>query len=179
MLNGTEIGGGSVRVHDPVMQEYIFDEILQVRLSVLCSVLFCFVACYPSRCVVVYAVCDRQYSIPRYTMHVALHDAPAGDLFLLSIASLARPALVILHPFPVSYCLLCLVCSHRLGGHRSSFAVDYPLFIIRYSLSTIIHPPLVIRSSTFAVHHSVFAIRHSLATLPFMTPLHSPLILFN
>ncbi len=32
VLNGTEIGGGSVRVHDANMQEYIFSEILQVRI---------------------------------------------------------------------------------------------------------------------------------------------------
>ena len=31
VLNGVEIGGGSVRVHDAAMQEYIFDKILQVR----------------------------------------------------------------------------------------------------------------------------------------------------
>jgi len=30
VLNGVEIGGGSVRVHDPRMQEYIFTEILQL-----------------------------------------------------------------------------------------------------------------------------------------------------
>lgn len=30
VLNGMEIGGGSVRVHDAVMQEHIFDEILQL-----------------------------------------------------------------------------------------------------------------------------------------------------
>ena len=30
VLNGVEIGGGSVRVHDAAMQEYIFREILQV-----------------------------------------------------------------------------------------------------------------------------------------------------
>lgn len=30
MLNGVEIGGGSVRVHDAAMQEYIFSHILQV-----------------------------------------------------------------------------------------------------------------------------------------------------
>lgn len=34
VLNGTEIGGGSVRVHDAVMQEYIFSKILQVRRRV-------------------------------------------------------------------------------------------------------------------------------------------------
>jgi tRNA synthetases class II (D, K and N) len=32
VLNGVEIGGGSVRVHDAIMQEYIFSEVLQVRL---------------------------------------------------------------------------------------------------------------------------------------------------
>lgn len=31
VLNGVEIGGGSVRVHDAMMQEYIFSEVLQVR----------------------------------------------------------------------------------------------------------------------------------------------------
>ena len=30
VLNGVEIGGGSVRVHDAAMQEYIFEKILQV-----------------------------------------------------------------------------------------------------------------------------------------------------
>lgn len=30
VLNGVEIGGGSVRVHDAMMQEYIFSEVLQV-----------------------------------------------------------------------------------------------------------------------------------------------------
>ena len=31
VLNGVEVGGGSVRVHDATMQEYIFQEVLQVR----------------------------------------------------------------------------------------------------------------------------------------------------
>ena len=35
VLNGVEIGGGSVRVHDAAMQEYIFREILQVRYSII------------------------------------------------------------------------------------------------------------------------------------------------
>ena len=30
VLNGVEIGGGSVRVHDATMQEYIFSKVLQV-----------------------------------------------------------------------------------------------------------------------------------------------------
>jgi aspartyl-tRNA synthetase len=34
VLNGVEIGGGSVRVHDAAMQEYIFSQVLQVRFSV-------------------------------------------------------------------------------------------------------------------------------------------------
>jgi len=32
VLNGVEIGGGSVRVHDAGMQEHIFSNILQVQL---------------------------------------------------------------------------------------------------------------------------------------------------
>lgn len=31
VLNGVEIGGGSVRVHDAAMQDYIFSRVLQVR----------------------------------------------------------------------------------------------------------------------------------------------------
>jgi hypothetical protein len=31
VLNGVEIGGGSVRVHDATMQEYILSEVLQVN----------------------------------------------------------------------------------------------------------------------------------------------------
>ena len=30
VLNGVEIGGGSVRVHDAMMQDYIFSEVLRV-----------------------------------------------------------------------------------------------------------------------------------------------------
>ena len=36
VLNGQEIGGGSVRVHDAALQEYIMKEVLKVYLPNLC-----------------------------------------------------------------------------------------------------------------------------------------------
>jgi len=36
VLNGVEIGGGSVRIHDPLMQDHIFTNILQVGQLTLC-----------------------------------------------------------------------------------------------------------------------------------------------
>lgn len=36
VLNGVEIGGGSVRIHDPLMQDHVFTNILQVGKFTLC-----------------------------------------------------------------------------------------------------------------------------------------------
>ena len=35
VLNGVEIGGGSVRIHDAAMQDFIFTNILQVSCAVV------------------------------------------------------------------------------------------------------------------------------------------------
>ena len=35
VLNGVEIGGGSVRVHDAAMQDHIFSKILRARMLAL------------------------------------------------------------------------------------------------------------------------------------------------
>ena len=38
VLNGVEVGGGSVRIHDPAMQSHVFSQILQVQLFSTCFV---------------------------------------------------------------------------------------------------------------------------------------------
>lgn len=35
MLNGAEIGGGSIRIHDANTQRYVFENILQVRFQIV------------------------------------------------------------------------------------------------------------------------------------------------
>ena len=49
VLNGVEVGGGSVRVHDAEMQDYIFSRILQVCAPAPIQQPFCRLnACFPA-----------------------------------------------------------------------------------------------------------------------------------
>ena len=45
VLNGVEIGGGSVRIHDPAMQEYVFRDILQVSTIPIAFLFSCYRPC--------------------------------------------------------------------------------------------------------------------------------------
>ena len=65
VLNGVEIGGGSVRVHDASMQEYIFLEVLQVSNT---SESF-----FPHLRVIVVCICMLIHSLPNI-FHLLPHN---------------------------------------------------------------------------------------------------------